>query len=237
MEDVKHAKMEAQGRYVSGPVELLVQREEEKLTLHLYPQHLPAEYGLLINPSDYQVNAYAGQGRIILTQRLVNLCLNDHEIALVVGHELAHQTQGHLVRGALHRELGKFVGEAVLAFSTFSLPRLLDWRYVAVDPEVRRVAQDAVVSVFSRDDEREADAYGLWYAFQAGYDVDAATAFWERVAGVVEKDPFSTTYYLSSHPASLERLARLKRISRYFQAGRAAEVFLQTADLDRQPPP
>ncbi|MBM4293613.1 MAG: hypothetical protein FJ126_01750 [Deltaproteobacteria bacterium] len=237
LEDVKHAGMEAQGRYVSGPVDLLVMREEEKFTLRLYPQHLPAEYGILINPTDYQVNAYAGHGRVILTQRLVNFCLNDHEIALVVGHELAHQTQGHLVRGALHRELGKFVGEAVLAFATLSLPRLLDWRYVAVDPEVRRVAQEAVVSVFSRDDEREADAYGLWYAFQAGYDVDAAPAFWERVAGVVEKDPFTTTYYLSAHPASLERLARLKRINRYFKAGRAAEVFLQTPDLDRQPPP
>ncbi len=237
LEDVKHAGMEARGRYVSGPVDLLIQREQEKFALRLYPQHLPAEYGILINPAEHQVNAYAGHGRIILTQRLVNFCLNDHEIALVVGHELAHQTQGHLVRGALHREVGKFVGEAVLAFSTFSPTRLLDWRSAGVDPQVRRVAQEAVVSVFSRDDEREADAYGLWYAYQAGYNVDAAPAFWERVAGVVEKDPFLTTHYLAAHPASLERLAYLKRISCYFKAGRAAEVFLQTADLDRQPPP
>ncbi|MBM4272854.1 MAG: hypothetical protein FJ134_00095 [Deltaproteobacteria bacterium] len=235
--DIKHIGLEAQGRYVSGPVDLMIQREEEKFTLRLYPQHLPAEYGILINPHDPQVNAYAGHGRIILTQRLVNFCLNDHEIALVVGHELAHQTHGHLVRGALHRDLGKFVGEAVLAFSTFSLPRVLDWRHSGVDPQTRRVAQEAVVSIFSRDDEREADAYGLWYACQAGYDLDAAPVFWERVAGVVEKDPFLTTHYLAAHPASLERLARLRRISRYFKAGRAAEVFLQTADLDRRPPP
>ena len=35
----------------------------------------------------------------------------------------------------------------------------------------------------------------------------------------------------------MERLARLKLVSQYFKAGRAAEVFLQTADLNRRPPP
>jgi hypothetical protein len=37
--------------------------------------------------------------------------------------------------------------------------------------------------------------------------------------------------------APLERLARLQLLARYFQAGRAAEVFLQTAGLNRRPPP
>ena len=49
--------------------------------------------------------------------------------------------------------------------------------------------------------EREADIYGAWYAFQAGYDLDRGVAVWERLAGVDEKDPFLTTYFLASHPA------------------------------------
>jgi hypothetical protein len=57
------------------------------------------------------------------------------------------------------------------------------------------------------------------------------------VASVDEKDPFLTTYFLDSHPAPLERLARIKLVAQYFKAGRAAEVFLQTADLNRRPPP
>ena len=93
------------------------------------------------------------------------------------------------------------------------------------------------MSVFSQDDEREADIYGAWYAFQAGYDLDRGAAVWERVAAVDEKDPFLTTYFLASHPAPMERLARLKLVGQYFKAGRAAEVFLQTADLNRRPPP
>jgi len=237
MLDAKHIALEARGSYLTGPVELMVQREEQKSLITLYPQHLPAEYGLLLNSKDQSINAYAAPGRIILTQRLVNFCLNDDELALVVGHELAHQALAHRVRREAYREVGQFLGEAVTAVSTFSLSRILNWRHSMVDADTRRVAEDAVVSVFSRDDEREADAYGLWYAYQAGYNLNTGLAVWERLAAVHEKDPFQTTYFLDSHPASLERLARLKKIAAYFQAGRAAEVFLQTAELDRQPPP
>ena len=60
---------------------------------------------------------------------------------------------------------------------------------------MRQVAQNAVVSVFSQDEEREADIYGAWYAFQAGYDLDRGAAVWERVAAVDEKDPFLTTLF------------------------------------------
>jgi Zn-dependent protease with chaperone function len=235
--DLKHIRMETQERYLTGPVELLVEREGKKFTLTIYPQLLPAEYAILVKTQDRKINAYAAPGKIILTGRMVNFCLNDDELALIVGHEMAHQVLGHLIRGAAHRELGQLLGEVITAASTLSLGRLLDWKHFQVDPDVRRVAQSAVVSVFSQDDEREADIYGAWYAFQAGYDLDRGAAVWERVAAVDEKDPFLTTYFLASHPAPMERLARLKLVDQYFKAGRAAEVFLQTADLNRRPPP
>ncbi len=237
MLDVKHIRMETQERYLTGPVELLVDREGQKLTFTLYPQRLPAEYAILVNTQDRTINAYAAAGKIILSQRLVSFCLNDDELALVVGHEMAHQVLGHLIRGAAHREMGQLVGEAITAASTLSLGRLLDWKHYRVDPDVRKIAGDAVVSVFSQDNEREADIYGAWYAFQAGYDLERGAAVWERMAAVDEKDPFLTTYFLADHPASLERMARLKLIAQYYKAGRAAEVFLQTAALNRRPPP
>jgi Zn-dependent protease with chaperone function len=235
--DLKHIRLETQERYLTGPVELLVEREGKKFTLILYPQCLPAEYAILVKTQDTTINAYAAPGKIILTQRLISFCLNDDELALIMGHEMAHQVLGHLVRSAAHKELGQLAGAVITAFSTLSLARLLDWKHFQVDPDVRTVSQNAVVSVFSQDDERESDIYGAWFAFQAGYDLDRGTAVWERVAAVDEKDPFLTTYYLNSHPAPLERLARLKLTAQYFKAGRAAEVFLQTADLNRRPPP
>ena len=106
-----------------------------------------------------------------------------------------------------------------------------------VSPDVRRVSGNAVVSVFSQGDEREADIYGFWFAYQAGYNIEKGLAVWERMAAVVGHDPFEANYFTDSHPPPLERLARLKLVSQYFKAGRAAEVFLQTADLNRRPPP
>jgi Zn-dependent protease with chaperone function len=237
MFDLKHINLEARGRYLTGPVELLIQRDDQKILVTIYPQLLPAEYAILVNPMDRKINAWAEPGKIILTQRMVSFCLNDDEMALVVGHEMAHQILGHLIRGAAHRELGKFVGEAITAFSTLSLNHLMDWRHVMVSPQVRRVAGNAVVSVFSQEDEREADIYGAWFAYQAGYNIEKGLAVWERMAAVVQHDPFEANYFTDSHPPPLERLARLKLVSQYFKAGRAAEVFLQTADLNRLPPP
>ncbi|MCX5894031.1 MAG: M48 family metalloprotease [Deltaproteobacteria bacterium] len=235
--DLKHINLEARGRYLTGPVELMIQREDRKFRRTLYPQHLPAEYAILVDTKTNQINAFAGRGRVIVTQRYVNFCLNDDELALAIGHELAHQALGHLVRGAAHRELGKFAGTALNAFSTLSLNHLMDWRHAAVSPDVRRVAGDAVASVFSQEDEREADIYGAWYAFQAGYDLEKGAAVWERLAAVQRHDPFEGNYFLDSHPPPLERLTALHKVARYFEAGQAAQVFLQAKDLNRKPAP
>ncbi|MEJ2671671.1 MAG: M48 family metalloprotease [Deltaproteobacteria bacterium] len=237
MTDLKNIDLEVRGRYFTGPVELLIQRDDQKYTTVLYPQILPAEYAILVNTKDRSINACAAPGQIILNQRLVNFCLNDDELALVIGHEMAHQVLGHITRGTLHRKLGQFIGETFTAFTTLSLNRLLNWRHAMVSPDVRRVSQSAVVSVFSQDNEREADIYGAWYAFQAGYNIEKGAAIWERMAAVVAHDPFEANYFLNDHPSSLERFVRLKLIAQYFEAGRAAEVFLQTADLNRRPPP
>jgi Zn-dependent protease with chaperone function len=233
MLDVRHVMMETRGQYLSGPVELLIEREGKKFTVTLYPQHLPAEYAILVDTHDRSINAFAAPGRVIITSRLASFCLNNDELALVVGHELAHQVLGHLVRGAGHRRLGGVAGKAwslVGLFATQTVGRLSHlgssyWLKDTAPPSVR----DAVVSAFSRQDEREADVYGLWFAYQAGYDIERGLAVWERL-GAISHDPFETTEFLHSHPAPLERLARLKIAAEYFQTGRAAEVLLQSPE-------
>ncbi len=236
MLDVRHVMMEARGQYLSGPVELLIEREGEKFTVTLYPQHLPAEYAIMVDTHDWTLNAFAAPGRVIITSRLASFCLNDDELALVLGHELAHQVFGHLVRGAGHRRLGGMAGKVwslVGLFATQTVGKLSNlgtsyWLKDTAPPSVR----DAVVSTFSREDEREADIYGMWFAYQAGYDIERGLAVWERLGGI-DLDPFETTEFLHNHPAPLERLARLKIAAEYFKAGRAAEVLLQSPEIAR----
>jgi len=238
---VKYVAMDTRERYLTGPVELVISREGEKFTKTLYPQHLPAEYAVLVanNPRiANEINAWAAPGRIIISRRYVNFCRSDDELALIIGHELAHQVLGHRLRRAGQSQLSWLAGDTVVAFTSFTLRYLLSLWYLPIfERDLLKEVPQASVSTFSRGDEREADAYGLWYAFQAGYDTGGALAVMERLAAVVEKDPFYRTSFLDSHPASLERLARMKKIARYFQAGRAAEVFLQSPNLDRQPAP
>ncbi len=236
MLDIKHLAMEARRQYLAGPVKLLIRREGETLTTTLYPQHLPAEYAIEVATQARDINAWAAPGRIRLSSRLVNFCLNNDELALVVGHELAHQINGHLARKAGLRQLGEIAGRVVTGLATFHLERLLDPGRIRFFPIFVRAGQDMVVSVFSRENEREADAYGLWYAYQAGFDIERALAVFERM-GAVLSDPFERTEFLAEHPAPLERLARLQRIAKYFKAGQAAQVFLQSPELDRLPPP
>jgi len=218
--DIRYIRQEAEGLYRRGPVELIISRDQVKRKVILYPIHLPAEYGFLIVGGQYgdQVNAYAAPGRVMITRRLLDLCRNDDELALVLGHELAHHVHGHLVRREGQRGMGGFITEISAFFSSvlLGLPGL--------QQDLQRVVRNAVISVYSRDNEREADAYGLWYAYQAGYDVTKAPEIWERLAAVVDKNIFETTYYSDSHPPATERLARLQIIARSFQAGRAADV-------------
>ncbi|MFP3868050.1 MAG: M48 family metalloprotease [Desulfobacteraceae bacterium] len=234
--DVKHIAMEARGSYLTGPVELLIQRGDQKFTKTLYPQHLPAEYAIFVNTRSYAVNAWAEPGQIVLSSGLVSLCINDDELAFVIGHELAHQILGHLLIAAGQRQLGELIGRVISGVATFHLNRLLDLETTRIYPSPYFIltSRRVTVSVFSPDLEREADAYGLWFAFQAGYDIDKALALFERMA-VRGHDPFERTYFLDSHPAPLERMARLKKIAQYFKAGRAAEVFLHSSDLDLVP--
>jgi Zn-dependent protease with chaperone function len=240
MLDARNVAMETRQRYLSGPVQMQVLREGKPFNFTLYPQHLPAEYAIMVDSSGRDINAYAAPGRIILTSRLVSFCLNDDELALVEAHEMAHQVLGHLTRGAGHRRLGGMAGTVwnlTGLFATEAISRLANlsssfWFKDTGPPSVR----DAVVSAFSRDDEREADVYGMWFAYQAGFDIERGLAVWERL-GAVRHDPFERAEFLSNHPPPMERLARLKIAARYFQAGRAADVLLQSPALAAHVPP
>ncbi|WP_169311480.1 M48 family metalloprotease [Desulfobacca acetoxidans] len=224
----RYGRQEAEGIYRGGPVTLLLDRQGVRKQVTLYPVHLPAEYGFLIvaGRSGSEVNAFAAPGRIMITRRFLNLCRTDDELAIVLGHELAHHALGHLARQQGQYAAVGFVGD-VLGFFLRLVPWPVKTPYRPVDEDIRRVVQGAAFSVYNRQDEREADAYGLWYAFQAGYDVEQGILIWERVSAAAQRNVFENTYFLDSHPAAPERLARLKKIALLFKEGKAAEVFLQ----------
>jgi predicted Zn-dependent protease len=81
---------------------------------------------------------------------------------------------------------------------------------------------DIIESSFSRDDEREADAWGIDYMMAAGSDPWAAVRLHEKMLALPGgvRIPF-----LSSHPSGQERIENLKQLIEtkrlQIEAGRA----------------
>jgi len=62
---------------------------------------------------------------------------------------------------------------------------------------------------YSRDLEREADYFGTKFVYYSGYDVNACATVEERFA--IEIPATMIEHYLSTHPSSPERVARVRK--------------------------
>ena len=61
---------------------------------------------------------------------------------------------------------------------------------------------------WSRQQETEADQYGLIFTAMAGYDPQEAIPFWQRMSAMSEGSP---PEFLSTHPSDETRIRKLKK--------------------------
>jgi hypothetical protein len=74
----------------------------------------------------------------------------------------------------------------------------------------------------NRDEEREADYYGLQYAVSAGYRPDGAVHYWQRfLAWEQGKGSSFEIPFLRDHPVTAERLVRIEKWVGQIQGGAA----------------
>lgn len=187
----------------------LIERAGASLTI-------PVAVGVKPYPVTFQVvtdgqeadlwNAWATPGQITVTNRLLEFMDSDDELAIVMGHELAHLTQGHIAKG-----LGTSVLGNVLATAIGEVTHV---------PMLGNLAGGATSSAFSRNFEREADYVGLRYAHAANYDITVGPRLWERVA--TEMPSRVTIPWLSTHPAEPERMVRLQKAVDEIKSGAAS---------------
>jgi hypothetical protein len=71
-----------------------VRRGDEEVTLNVQPT-LACNYNLRLSPSS-AVNAFADGRNITVTSGMMEFVKSDDELALIIGHELAHNTMGHI---------------------------------------------------------------------------------------------------------------------------------------------
>lgn len=76
-----------------GPVEIVFRRDGDDRTATLTPQRA-CGYEVQLDPSD-ELNARADGKRLFITTAMAGFTATDDELALVLGHELAHHVLGH----------------------------------------------------------------------------------------------------------------------------------------------
>ena len=166
-----------------------------------------------------QVNAFCMPGgKIAFFYGLLDqLQLSDDEVAMVMGHEIAHALREHArermgktaaTRGAIE------IGSALLGLGNGG-------RYLA------DMGGQLVTLKFGRDDETEADLVGLELAARAGYDPRAAVTLWQKMAAASKGAP---PEWLSTHPSGDSRVkdieASLPRVMPlYERAGKPTRVY------------
>lgn len=156
----------------------------------------------VINSNELNAWAMPG-GKMVFYTGLVNkLKLNDNEIAVVMGHEMAHALQEH---GKAQRNVGIFTGIGVavgnIALSAAGISGAGDLLGTG--------ATLAVTNPYSRSNETEADEIGLFLMAKAGYNPSVAPGLWKKMSAAGgDKVPA----LLSTHPSNADRQANLERL-------------------------
>ena len=169
-------------------------RVTERL-LHVLSKPLQLEFLVFDDPS---INAGATFGKVFVSTGMLRFVRSDDELALILGHELAHITQGHVSQGAMNTSLLGLSSQVVNAL------------YPGIGLLTGQVGQ-LFLNRYNQDQEREADVVGLRSAFAAGYDPQAAAQVMRRMAH--EEPHTATAGFFSSHPSSLERANDLQRVA------------------------
>jgi beta-barrel assembly-enhancing protease len=183
---------------------------------------------------DYTVNAFALPGGFVgVHTGLLNTAETESELASVLGHELAHVSQRHIARMLSQQQqlqMPMMVALAAAILLGRSRPDLASGAVAA--------AQGAGIQSqlsYSRDFEREADRIGLQTLEDAGFDVRAMAAFFEKMQRSTRvSDDGTLPGYLRTHPITTERIADVQNKAAampYRQHADAVEFYLVRAKL------
>lgn len=152
-----------------------------------------------------QVNAFCMPGGKIafFSGILDQLRLTDNEVAMVMGHEIAHALREHarerMGKTAVTHGAARLGG--AIAASVFGIdPRLTDG--------LARGGANLLTLEFSREDESEADLVGMELAARAGYDPRAGVTLWQKMSTASKGAP---PQWLSTHPSGKTRIAEIEK--------------------------
>lgn len=154
---------------------------------------------------DDQVNAFCMPGgKIVVYEGLLKLVSSDDELAVVVGHEVAHAVAKHS-NERMSQQLMTQYGAQILT-------QALSNKSAAIQKAGSTIyglgAQYGLTLPFSRKHESEADYMGLIFMTMAGYNPNVAITFWQKMSA----GGASVPEFMSTHPSDATRIKDIQKI-------------------------
>ncbi len=213
------------GDYVADPAVTAYVREVGQKMAAVSDRKLPYEF-VVVN--DSSVNAWMlPGGKMGINRGLLIKMDNEAELAAVIGHEITHAAAKH---GAKQMQQGLLLQGAAIAAS-MAIDASTDNEYAQIAGVIgAQVVTVLLQSKFSRDDENQADHYGMVYMSRAGYDPQAAVSVQELLLKESQGQTDNLfTRLLADHPPSAERVAASKALVTQLPAGgiRANDIYHQ----------
>jgi predicted Zn-dependent protease len=147
----------------------------------------------VINSKELNAFCMPGGKIVFYTGILEQLKLTDDEVAMIMGHEMAHALREH-ARERMGKTAATRIGANLLS-GLLGLGNTGD--------ALLNMGGQLLTLKFSREDESEADLVGMELAARSGYDPRAGVSLWQKMAAANKGAP---PQFMSTHPSSSTRI-------------------------------
>ncbi|MDJ0812288.1 MAG: M48 family metallopeptidase [Woeseiaceae bacterium] len=152
-----------------------------------------------------ELNAFVMPGgKIVIFEGIMRAARDQHQLAAVIGHEIAHVTAEHtkrkLLQGGKGMEIGIQVAAVLLGGGNYGA------QYTAHEM-LNQGAMYGLLLPYKRSQETEADVLGLEYMAKAGFDPRAAVPLWQNMEE--ESGGNRPAEFASTHPSPDNRIESL----------------------------
>ncbi len=185
-------------------------RIEEAVSEYFFRNNIPDptvnfdwEYILVENKKIKNAWCMPG-GKIAVYTGILEITKNNHGLASVMGHEIAHAVAKHSVERA-SRSMVLNVGTQIADIASGG--KISQASRVTGVNVAGMLAQLGITNPFNRKQESEADYLGLIFASLSGYDIRETIEIWKRMKEAHKgKEP---PEWMSTHPSTARRIQQI----------------------------
>jgi Zn-dependent protease with chaperone function len=171
----------------------------------LLPSYIPPDGVRVYVVDNPEWNAMAMGNYSIYVFSGIMADLDDDELALVIGHEVAHASHEHSRKQA---KRGMLTGLAAAA-SQVLIGTQLEGGEAYAASILAGLGATAFSNGYSRDQEDQADRVGMRYAYEGGYDVSKGPGLWKKFADKYGEAGKTQNILFGDHSRSSVRAAAL----------------------------